>query len=107
MLKVINSAQFKELLKQDQLIVVDFFATWCGPCKLLNVELERVVEAPEFKAVQFVKIDVDSAAELVNEYNIFNVPTLIIFHHQKELHRSFGFLPTAEISKAITKCLTH
>ncbi|WP_418291214.1 thioredoxin, partial [Massilicoli timonensis] len=77
-MKVIKQAEFEELKKQPGVLVVDFFATWCGPCKMLSPVLEEVAEELAGKAA-IVKVDVDESGELASSYGIMSVPTLIVF----------------------------
>lgn len=66
----------KEVLEADQPVIVDFFATWCGPCKSLGPVLEDVIAEDSFKKI--VKVDIDAEPELAAEYKIMSVPTLLL-----------------------------
>ena len=77
-MKVIKQAEFEELKKQPGVLVVDFFATWCGPCKMLSPVLEEVAEELAGKAA-IVKVDVDESGELAYSYGIMSVPKLLVF----------------------------
>ncbi len=80
-----NESNFKELIKQD-LMVVDFFATWCGPCKMLGPVLESLDD------VEVLKIDVDECPDLAREYGIMSVPTLMIFKNGELKDKRSGFM---------------
>jgi len=92
MIKDINSKDFEnEVLNNKDLVVVDFWANWCGPCKMMAPVLESVSE--ELKEVNFVKIDVDQNGALADKYEILSIPTLLIFKEGKLLDKLVGFTP--------------
>lgn len=78
-----------EVLKSKKPVLVDFFATWCGPCKMLSPILEQV--ADETDKVKILKVDIDEGMEIAEEYGIMSVPTLILFKDGKEMSRELGF----------------
>lgn len=90
-MREINEIEFEELVKgNDKRVVVDFFATWCGPCKMLAPILEKVAEdVPE---VAIYKVDVDKCGELASRYGIVSIPTLICFENGEEIKRQIGGL---------------
>ncbi len=67
----------KEVLEYKGLILVDFFAAWCGPCKMTSPIIDQLAE--EKKEVKFVKIDVDQNGDLASQYNVFSIPTFVVF----------------------------
>ena len=75
MIKHINEKEFNmEVLKEEGIVVVDFFATWCGPCKMLAPVLEDVQE--EMKNVKIVKVDIDENPNVASEYKVKNIPPI-------------------------------
>lgn len=72
-------------------VVVDFFATWCGPCKMLSPVLEEVAEE---KNVRIIKADIDEVKDIVEEYGIMSVPTVVKMTDGKVVEKSVGFLPS-------------
>ena len=99
-MKVIKQAEFEELKKQPGVLVVDFFATWCGPCKMLSPVLEEVAEELAGKAA-IVKVDVDESGELASSYGIMSVPTLIVFKDGEGVKMSAGFQPKEQLKAMI------
>jgi thioredoxin 1 len=104
MLKI-NADQFQnEVLNQKGLVFVDFYADWCGPCKMTSPIIEEL--ANEVKEVKFVKVNVDENPDLASQHNIFSIPTFLIFKDGKIVHQFVGvrgkegFL--SEIEKAKT-----
>ena len=88
----INSESFQsEVLNSPIPVVVDFFATWCGPCRMLSPILESVAEDYEDK-VKFVKLDVDEAPEIARDYSVMSIPTLIIIKNGEEVAKNVGAL---------------
>ncbi|TRZ50854.1 thioredoxin [bacterium] len=90
-----------EVVKTKGLVMVDFYATWCGPCKMTGPIIEQLAE--EMKQVKFVKVDVDQNQELASQYQVFSIPTFIIFKDGEVVNQfasamgKEGFL--AEINK--------
>ena len=96
MARLINSSEFSGLLQEDKLLVVDFFATWCGPCKKLSPTLDEVSE--EFAGqVNIVKVDVDESEDLALNYGIRSVPTVLFFKNGQQVDKFVGALPKSEI----------
>ena len=92
MVKHINQDEFeKEVLNQEGVVVVDFFATWCGPCKMLAPSVDKLAaEHPEAKVV---KVDVDQENALAMQYGVQSIPTLIVFKNGQPVNRQMGFVP--------------
>jgi thioredoxin 1 len=104
MVKEINVEQFKELLSGKKPFVCDFFATWCGPCKMLSPVLEEVSESLSDKA-DFVKVDIDKNFELAAEYGIMTVPCVMLFKDGNVKDKSIGYCSNEEITEFVTKNL--
>lgn len=90
----LEKEDFNQIISND-LTVVDFFATWCGPCKMLSPIIEKI--SNDITNVKFVKIDVDKHEELARIYGIMSVPTLIFFKDGKEVSRHIGFISEDKI----------
>ena len=90
----LTNENFKELIKEKTL--VDFYANWCGPCKMIAPELEKV----ESK-VKVVKVDVDEFEKLAKEYGVMSIPTLILFENGKEVKRNIGFMDRDRIQNFV------
>ena len=94
MIKIVNEKEFNEELKEG-IVFVDFFATWCGPCKMLSPVIDEV--SNEIKDVKFIKVDVDENEDVARKYNIMSIPTLMIFKDGKEVDKKMGFLPKDQL----------
>lgn len=106
--KEVGAADFEaEVLKNDLPVMVDFWASWCGPCMAAAPEFEALAEKYAGKA-QFVKVSFDDAGELAKQYNISGIPTFLFFKDGEVIERSEGFgKPSMSIWETIlTKLLT-
>ena len=88
--EVLESKEFNELIASKNLTVVDFFATWCGPCKQIAPFINKVNEDKDYCNVTFLKVDVDKAEDITQEYSVSSMPTFIFLKDGKEVHRFSG-----------------
>ena len=88
----LEKQNFKELIKEK--VLVDFYANWCGPCKMLSPILERTDSE-----LKVIKVDVDSFEDLAREYGVMSIPTLILFENGKEIKRNIGFISEEQLEK--------
>ncbi len=95
-----NENNFNELIDND-FTIVDFFATWCGPCKMLGPVLEEI--ANERSEVKVVKIDVDENNNLARTYGIMSVPTMILFKNGKPVATKNGYMPKELIEEWVNE----
>lgn len=93
MIKVITSNDFKTEVENDNgVVVVDFFAEWCGPCKMLAPVLDNLNEEMGDK-VKFAKVDIDKDINLAEQFRISSVPTMLVFKDGKPVDTIMGFKP--------------
>ena len=105
MAMTLNAGNFDELvLKSDKPVVVDLWATWCGPCRMLAPVLDDVIEAHHGE-VLLGKVDVDENQDLAVKFGVSSIPTLLLFKNGELVDRSIGYIPGDEVEALIAKLL--
>lgn len=94
------SNSFENIIQSEKPVLIDFFATWCGPCKMLAPVLKEVKDSLG-ERITILKIDVDKNQALASKYQVRGVPTMILFQNGKQLWRQSGVLTKDEIMKNI------
>ena len=92
----LNSQSFEEVIAGEQPVLVDFWATWCMPCRMLAPTIEELAEDLEGRAV-VGKINVDEEMDLARKYRVASIPTLIVFENGAEVRRSVGVVSREDI----------
>ena len=100
MVKEINAEEYSEILKSSNPVVIDFHATWCGPCKVLSPILEELDD--EIEGVEFVKLDVDQHPQIAGQNQVMGVPTVVILKDGEVKDRFVGVQPKEVIKEKIT-----
>ena len=100
MTKVATNTNFEELVQSDKLVVVDFWATWCGPCRMLSPILDEVGEEMADK-VDVVKVNVDDADEIAAQFRIMSIPTLLFFKDGQVVDKTVGAMPKPTLIEKI------
>ena len=96
----INEDNFeKEVLESEKTVLIDFFADWCGPCKMLSPIIEQF--AKENEKVKVVKINVDELPDLAGKYGVRSIPTLVVIKNGEEVNRSVGLIDKSEILELV------
>jgi thioredoxin 1 len=98
------NAKFNAVISQDGLVLVDFYADWCGPCKMLAPVLQEVKSVLKDE-VKIIKINVDQHQDLASEFMVRGVPTMLLFRKGKLLWRQSGVLSKNELVKIIKEYL--
>lgn len=98
-----NEASFERVVAEG-VTLADFFATWCGPCKMLHPELEKLADAYAGKA-KVVKIDVDENQQLAMQFQVQSIPTLLVFKNGQVVARDMGFKPYPQLASLLDRVL--
>ena len=101
-MKILNSSEFDSAIAKG-LVLVDFYADWCGPCKMLGPVLEEL--ANKMDQVDFYKLNVDASSDIAGRYGVQAIPNLIIFKDGKAEDQITGFVPESEIVSHLEKLL--
>ena len=100
MVKEINAEEYAEIINSTSPVVIDFHATWCGPCKVLSPILEELND--EIEGVDFVKLDVDQHPQIAGQNQVMGVPTVVILKDGEVKDRFVGVQPKEVIKEKIT-----
>ncbi len=95
---------FQEMINSGKPVLVDFFATWCGPCKMMAPALEELKKKMGDR-IHILKIDVDKNQAAAMQFSIQGVPTLIVFHHGKPVWRQSGVLSASQLEQVMQNFL--
>ena len=103
MIKEVNDLNFnEEITNSDSIVVVDFWAPWCGPCKMLTPVIEELAKEMG-KEVKFAKVNVDENPVISSKYRVSSIPTVVIFNKDTVKETMVGFRPKADLKKIIER----
>ncbi len=105
MSEILNSTNFDEFLKNNKNVVVDFFAEWCGPCKMLGPLMDEIAEEYQGQEVKIVKVNIEESPALAQKYNVMSVPTIIYFKDSEVKDTNMGLMPKDQIIEKIDNLL--
>ena len=98
-MKVTSSNLEEEVLNSDKTVLIDFYADWCGPCKMFSPIIESVAE--ENEDIKVVKIDVDNAQDLAIKYQVMSIPTIVVIKNGQEVNRNVGVVSKSQILEMV------
>ena len=102
MVKTFDGAAFRAAMEEKKTLVVDFWATWCGPCRMLAPVMEKLSDEYAVRA-EFVKIDVDENPDLAREYGIMSIPCVMVFKGGALAGKNVGFVPQSAMKEFIDR----
>jgi thioredoxin 1 len=104
-LNITSPEEFTQKVLQSEVpVLVDFWASWCGPCKMVAPEVEAVAESYAGKAL-VAKVNVDEQSAVSGKFNVMSIPTMVIIKNGKEVNRIVGFRPKKDIAAALDESL--
>ena len=98
-LNITNTNFNSEVLASEQPVLIDFWASWCGPCRMLSPVIDKI--ADEVSDVKFGKVNVDEQMDLARQFRVVSIPTLIIFKNGQEVQRMVGVTSKEELKDAL------
>jgi thioredoxin 1 len=98
----ITNSNFQELIKEDKLVVADFWAEWCGPCKMLGPVIDELSTEYEGK-VTIGKVNVEDEQDLAVQFGVRNIPTILFFKNGQVVDKQVGMVPKAALTEIINK----
>ena len=100
-IQIKSSADFEqEVLKSDKPVIVDFYADWCGPCKMLSPIIDEIADEKNDQ-IKVCKVNVDENSELAQKYSVQSIPTIISFKNGDIYKKSLGLIPKEEVLKIV------
>ena len=96
----VNSQNFEEeVIKSEKTVLIDFYADWCGPCKMLSPIIDEIAE--ENSDIKVVKVNVDDSQDLAMKYQVMSIPTLVVIKNGEEVNRSVGLIDKSQVANLI------
>ncbi len=96
----VNSQNFEEeVIKSEKTVLIDFYADWCGPCKMLSPIIDEIAE--ENSEIKVVKVNVDDSQDLAMKYQVMSIPTLVVIKNGEEVNRSVGLIDKSQVLNLI------
>ena len=102
-MKQANDNNFESLIEKDKLTLIDFYATWCMPCKM-QAEVIDKMDKSRIENVDIIKVNVDEAPNLANAFEISSIPTLVIMKNGNIIRKNVGFLEQESLLKLLSEC---
>ena len=96
----VNSQNFEEeVIKSEKPVLIDFYADWCGPCKMLSPIIDEIAE--ENSEIKVVKVNVDDSQDLAMKYQVMSIPALVVIKNGEEVNRSVGLIDKSQVVNLI------
>lgn len=100
-IKELSTANFEQTIKTNRYVFVDFYADWCGPCKMLSPVIDQIAQEYENKNILFAKVNIDRNREVAMMFNIQSIPTMMIFRLGNVENSLIGYKPKEDIKRMI------
>lgn len=96
-----SAAEYDAVLNNNEKVFVDFYADWCGPCKMLGPVVEEV--SHEYEDVKFIKVNVDQLPDVAGRYGIMSIPTMLVFRNGEKVESAVGFMSKEQIKALVER----
>jgi len=101
MSEILNDTNFDQFIKDHENVMVDFFAEWCGPCKMLGPIIDEIAEEYQDKSVKIVKLNVEESPQTAQKFGVMSIPTSIYFKNGEVKETGVGLMPKDQIKEKI------
>lgn len=101
MSEILNDTNFDQFIKDHENVMIDFFAEWCGPCKMLGPIIDEIAEEYQDKSVKIVKLNVEESPQTAQKFGVMSIPTSIYFKNGEVKETGVGLMPKDQIKEKI------
>jgi len=101
MSEILNDTNFDQFIKDHENVMIDFFAEWCGPCKMLGPIIDEIAEEYKDKSVKIVKLNVEESPQTAQKFGVMSIPTSIYFKNGEVKETGVGLMPKDQIKEKI------
>ena len=106
MAEILNDTNFEQTIKDNENVMVDFFAKWCGPCKMLGPIVDEIAEESKDKNVKIVKINVEESPLTAQKFEVMSIPTIIYFKKGEVKETTMGLMPKDQLNEKIDNLIS-
>ena len=106
MAEILNDTNFEQFIKDNKNVMVDFFAEWCGPCKMLGPIIDEIAEESQDKDVKIVKINVEESPQTAQKFEVMSIPTIIYFKNGEVKETTMGLMPKDQLNEKIDNLIS-
>jgi thioredoxin len=101
MSEILNDTNFEQFIKDNKNVMVDFFAEWCGPCKMLGPIIDEIAEESQDKDIKIIKLNVEESPQTAQKFGVMSIPTIIYFKNGEVHETTMGLMPKDQLNEKI------
>ncbi len=105
MAEILNDSNFENFIKENENVVVDFFAEWCGPCKMLAPIIDELAEEYQDQNIKLVKVNIDESRSLAEKFDVMSIPTIVYLKKGEVQDTDMGLVPKNSLKEKINTLL--
>ncbi len=106
MSEVLNDTNFEQFIKDNKNVMVDFFAEWCGPCKMLGPIIDEIAEESQDKDIKIVQLNVEESPQTAQKFEVMSIPTIIYFKDGEVYDTTMGLMPKDQLNEKIDNLIS-